>query len=193
MTVVTCGSGYLLVAFFFSFSCLFGVGAPRLGNRSSRSRISQTSVGGTPKVTTQTYYFGHFFRKTTSIWKKMEARGWGHLGPTLAIVAFLQVFFDFFIFASTFVRCEWALTIVTACKRSLGQGNVFTRLCHYVTGKGLCPWCYFLSLVPCSFRGTSVRGVSVLCPGQGCLYAGTPVRWTSGRYASYWNAFLFYL
>ena len=77
-----------------------------------------------------------------------------------------------------------AISLFTASKRSLGQGNVFTRVCHSVH-----------------------RGV-VGSASQGGLYSGGsasggrdwvdpfPIRYygirsTSGRYAFYWNAVLF--
>ena len=83
-----------------------------------------------------------------------------------------------------------SFTIITARKRSLGQGNIFTGVCL-------------------STGGSSSWGVSVqdgLCPGgsisrmvfvqyvvsvQGDLCQGDPRMVKSGRYASYWNAFLF--
>ena len=69
-------------------------------------------------------------------------------------------------------------TIITARKRSLGQGNIFTPVCHSVhRGEGGC-------LVP----GGSVPGGDLL-PG-GCLVETPPDGYCCGRYASYWNAFL---
>ena len=82
--------------------------------------------------------------------------------------------------------------IFTSCKRSLGQGNVFTPVCHSVHREsslsrgvsvrgiclgGLCP------------RGVSVWGVSDL--GDTPWQRPPPCTVTSGRYASYWNTFLF--
>ena len=88
----------------------------------------------------------------------------------------------------------------------LRQGNVFTPVCHSVhrgevsVQGGLCLGGSLSREV--SFQGVSVLGVSVqggLCPG-GSMSRGVSV-WrevsvrphtvTSGRYASYWNAFLF--
>ena len=63
--------------------------------------------------------------------------------------------------------------IFTARKRSLGQGNIFAPVCHSV------------------HRGRGVPGQ--VPPGQvhtPTMHAG--IRSTSGRYASYWNAFLFH-
>ena len=51
-------------------------------------------------------------------------------------------------------KCIWLL--VTTCKRSLGQGNIFTCICHSVhNGEWVSVWCHFLSgfLIPCSFWG----------------------------------------
>ena len=84
-------------------------------------------------------------------------------------------------------RCEYGVTLITARKRSLGQGNIFTPVCHSVhRGGGVCG---------CS-GGGCVRG----CLGgvHGCSGGGgvrgirrhTEIRSMSGRYASYWNAFL---
>ena len=56
---------------------------------------------------------------------------------------------------------EVSTPIVIAHKRSFGQGNVFTHFCDSVHKEEV-----------------SVQGVSVTR------------RWKSGRYASYWNAFL---
>ena len=90
--------------------------------------------------------------------------------------------------------------VITARKRSLGQGNVFTHVCHSVQGGSLYDvsscldvWCHVpsgvggsLSLVPCSFGGGSLSGRLLdrdLPP--------LPRTIKSERYASYWNAFLF--
>ena len=63
--------------------------------------------------------------------------------------------------------------IFTARKRSLGQGNIFTPVCHSVH-----------------------RGICLGPGGWGCLLPGVPGGdppdgYCCGRYASYWNAFLF--
>ena len=74
--------------------------------------------------------------------------------------------------------------IITARKRSLGQGNVFTCVCYSVHGEGVSVWCHFLSgcLVPCSFEGVSVSGSMllprgslslVLCSFQGRAFIST--------------------
>ena len=73
---------------------------------------------------------------------------------------------------STFSKWDEKRAVFTARKRSLGKGNVFTRMCHSVHGRSLYGVTSCLSLVPCPFQG---RSPSV----------------KSGRYASYWNAFLF--
>ena len=86
----------------------------------------------------------------------------------------------------------------TARKRSLRQGNIFTPVCHSVHGG-----------VPGPGRGCLLLGVSALgrrrvCSGEGggvcsrgCLLRGVPGGdppdgYCCGRYASYWNAFLFF-
>ena len=87
-------------------------------------------------------------------------------------------------------------TIITACKRSLGQGNIFTGVCRSFCpqGGGLCmmslpvwlPGPMFLPgvSVTCSIflpgslclgEGISVQGVSVqwsLCPRGGPMFGG---------------------
>ena len=81
--------------------------------------------------------------------------------------------------------------IFTSCKRSLGQGSVFTPVCHSVHRGALCPGG--------ALSGGSVWGVSVQGGSRsgGSLTRGRPpdrdppCTVTSGRYASYWNAFLF--
>ena len=102
-----------------------------------------------------------------------------------------------------------ATAIVIVCKRSLGQGNVFTPVCHSVHGGGV-------SVSACitghmtgdslSSGGSLSRGVSVpgggplsnggLCPGalcpRGVSVGETPHTVMSGRYISYWNAFWFH-
>ena len=77
-------------------------------------------------------------------------------------------------------KCIWLL--VTTCKRSLGQGNIFTCICHSVNnGEWVSVWCHFLSgfLIPCSFWGylsllpCYCLGVSVWeCFCLGCLCLG---------------------
>ena len=81
------------------------------------------------------------------------------------------------------------VAIVTACKGSLGQGNVFIGVCSQTGGSlydvtsGLAAWSHIPS-----------RGVSVSGPmSRGSLFreslSGRPC---DGRYASYWNAFLLF-
>ena len=65
--------------------------------------------------------------------------------------------------------------IFTAHKRSLGQGNAFTPVCHSVHRWGL------------HTGGSASRKGGWADPP--IAYYG--IRSTSGRYASYWNAFLF--
>ena len=78
--------------------------------------------------------------------------------------------------------------IFTARKRSLGQGNVFTPVCHSVNGRGVYPnmqWAGVYPRIQCG-RGVCDQGVT-----RGYT-PPPPVRSTSGRYASYWNTFLFW-
>ena len=78
---------------------------------------------------------------------------------------------------------------ITACKRSLGQGNIFTPVCHSVHGGGL-PQCMLGYHPP-----------DQAPPGPATPHAHQTrpprrrtcweIRSTLGRYASYWNAILF--
>ena len=97
--------------------------------------------------------------------------------------------------------------------RSLGQGNVFTRICHSVHGGGgvLCPGAGVSQpWILCPGGGGLCPGV--LCPGGLCpggLYPGVyvqavsfqgvpclgvrdPPMVKSRQYASHWNAFMFF-
>ena len=107
----------------------------------------------------------------------------------------ITLIFDNFPQSSTF--CE----IFTARKRSLGQGNIFTPVCHSVHqgvcsegGGGAWSWGGLLGgrgvLVP---RGGLLGGV----PGPGGSALGVCAWWRPRwdgyccrQYASYWNAFL---
>ena len=81
---------------------------------------------------------------------------------------------------------DMIINIFTAGKRSLGQGNIFTNVCHYVHRGSLHP----VGLHP---HGSASRGKF----GGICIQRGwaDPTEhygiWlTSGWYASYWNGFL---
>ena len=69
-------------------------------------------------------------------------------------------------------------SIITARKRSLGQGNMFTGVC-LATGEDA--W----SIGEDAWSRGGVPG-----PG-GCLVETPPDGYCCGRYASYWNVFLF--
>ena len=79
------------------------------------------------------------------------------------------------------------LCVITARKRSLGQGNMFTGVCLSTGGawSGGVAWSMG--------RGCLVWGVPAL--GGGVPDPGgvppSPNGYCCGRYASYWNAFLF--
>ena len=100
--------------------------------------------------------------------------------------------------------------LITALKRSLGQGNIFTPVCHSVHGggvrgsEGVC-----VVAGGCAWLRGGVHGCQGACMVAGggghawlwgvCMVAGgvcigyDKLRSMSGRYASYWNAFLFIL
>ena len=120
-------------------------------------------------------------------------------------------------------------TFITARKRSLGQGNIFTPVCHSVHGGGVRGCSGGACVVaPGGMRGfiwgacmVLFGGVCVVLFGGACVvlfgghawfYLGgvrgfiwggvhgffrfsgyNEIRSMSGRYASYWNAFLFRL
>ena len=82
--------------------------------------------------------------------------------------------------------------VITARKQSLGQGNVFTSICYSVhQGSGV---------VGSASKGAGSASRGRVCIQEVCIqgagWADPPngyygIRPTSGRYASYWNAFLF--
>ena len=82
------------------------------------------------------------------------------------------------------------LCIFTSLKRSLGQGNVFTHVCHSVhEGRESM---YDVTSCLAAWSHVPSRGyLSLDPPGQ--RWTETPLSRTikSGRYTSYWNAFLF--
>ena len=96
--------------------------------------------------------------------------------------------------------------IITARKRSLGQGNIFTSVGHSVGGGG--SGGFQACITGHMTRGVLPRGVCIggVCIQEGvCLQGGSAGGWadplprymgyygirsTSGQYASYWNAFL---
>ena len=99
------------------------------------------------------------------------------------------------------------LWLVTARKRRLGQGNVFTPVCHSVHRGGVgFPACITGHMTRgfCIGGGREVciqgvclhlgRGVCIGEPGGGCIqwgWADCRLWSASRRYTSYWNAFLF--
>ena len=71
--------------------------------------------------------------------------------------------------------------IITARKRSLGQGNISTPVCHSVHRGGVClNACW--DTTPAAPRANAT-------PPTACW----EIRSTRGRYVSYWNAILFSL
>ena len=82
------------------------------------------------------------------------------------------------------------LWVFTARKRSLGQGNVFTGVC---LSTGEVPGPEGVEGVPAPGRG-ACSGGGVPAPGGlvwGVPGGDPPDGYCCGRYASYWNAFLF--
>ena len=82
-----------------------------------------------------------------------------------------------------FILSTW---IFTARKRSFGQGNSFRSVCHSVLGD-LCMMSFLVWPHVPSGGSLFGRGVSV----RKTPWEQTPHAVESGRYASYWNAFLF--
>ena len=83
------------------------------------------------------------------------------------------------------------LWVFTARKRSLGQGNVFTGVClstGEVPGPGGWRGCLLPGGVPALGGGVPAPGGLVWGVPGGDL---PPDGYCCGRYASYWNAFLF--
>ena len=71
--------------------------------------------------------------------------------------------------------------LFTARKRSLGQGNIFIGVCQEFCSQG-----------GCLLQGVCLLPGGVSAPG-GCLVETPPDGYCGRWYASYWNAFLFYL
>ena len=97
------------------------------------------------------------------------------------------------------------ISIVTARKRSLGQGNIFTPVCHSVNRGGGIPACIAggiptcLAAGGCAIRACLAAGgvpdpgdllLGGSAPGGGVSGGDQPDGYCCGRYASYWNAFL---
>ena len=93
-------------------------------------------------------------------------------------IHFLTIYQKYIHIFNSLLNKDNFFSISTARKRSLGQGNVFTPVCHSVHSGGNLVWCQFLS----GWRGVSVhKGVSPgglysggslsagLCPGGLCL------------------------
>ena len=87
------------------------------------------------------------------------------------------------------------LWIITARKRSFGQGNIFTPVCHSVHRRGMVSQ-HALQRWVCAIQACLAAGGGGACSGGGVPGLGglleTPLDgYCCGRYASYWNAFLF--
>ena len=85
------------------------------------------------------------------------------------------------------VCTQWTkFVLITARKRSLGKGNVFTLFCQSFCsrGKGCIPACNWGVYTPWE----DTPWADTPPPGQTLSRDGN----CSGRYASYWNAFLYY-
>ena len=88
------------------------------------------------------------------------------------------------------LKCH--IKFITARKRCLGQGNIFSSVCQEFCSQGESAWAGTLQgrntplgrYTP--WAGTPPRQVHP--PGSSACWE---IRATSGRYASYWNAFLF--
>ena len=83
--------------------------------------------------------------------------------------------------------------IITARWRTLGQGNVFTGVCLSTGGRVGFPACITGHMT----RGVCIQGAFASVGGGGVGQASPPIGYygipsTSGWYASYWNAFLYW-
>ena len=87
---------------------------------------------------------------------------------------------------------SWVSTTGNSCQssihiywlqRSCGRGNVFTGVCLSTGGEGCLPQC----MLGCH---THLDQADPPGPGRPPPEADSSIRSTSGRYASYWNAFL---
>ena len=81
----------------------------------------------------------------------------GFISMIISFSKYLQTFND----ANTYITQQIKVNVyhlVTASKRSLGQGNAFYKGLSFSDGVGVSVWCHFLSgcLVPCSFKGRSL-------------------------------------
>ena len=96
--------------------------------------------------------------------------------------------------AITIVQPITDLCIFTARKRSLGQGNIFAPVCHSVHSGGGVPRQVPPGQGTPPGPGTPPRArytpQTRYTPGSSAYWE---IRATSGRYASYWNAFLYKL
>ena len=84
--------------------------------------------------------------------------------------------------------------IITARKWSLGQGHIFTPVCHSVHGGGVLPQCMLGCHPQTRHPLDQASPRTRYPPGPGThprCRACWEIRSTRGRYASYWNAILF--
>ena len=101
----------------------------------------------------------------------------------------------------------WIYRFITSRKRSLGQGYIFTGVCHSVNGGGVpapggaCSGCLLPvgGLVwggaPGPHPRQKLMGIRSRPTPKGEIEGDqtpSPDDYCCGRYASYWNAFLFY-
>ena len=75
----------------------------------------------------------------------------------------------------------WLVSLVTTRKLSLGQGNIFTGVCHF-----FCPQGEGVGFPACISGQMSGGGVCI----QGEVGQTPHLNLDGGRYACYWNAFL---
>ena len=143
-------------------------------------------------------YFCRTILLKSPVWPDMVGTLWTQNGQDEPKKAIYQTIFNF-----KPINDQWTNSVqffITARKRSLGQGNIFAPVCHSVQGG-------VPGQVPPGTRYTP--GDQVHTPSG----PGTPpqdqvparqvhplrssacweIRATSGRYASYWNAILYFL
>ena len=94
-------------------------------------------------------------------------------------------------------HCTMCTGFITARKGSFGQGNIFIGVCQEFCSQGGCLlWGGVCSQGGCLLLGGSAPQIffAFFCNFLLHFFSSPNTQWSmSGRYASYWNAFLFHL